>query len=119
MKKKQIICIAAALIAAAGVAMVCQAPKWSEKTFKAIVEKVDRRAGGEIRLIVRRTTEIYGDPVNSLCIGSDTKLLDANSEKISPGDFLQGDTVIVTLKDSFIEETPFYYPTVYEIKIFR
>lgn len=97
--------------------MICQAPKWSEKTFKAIVERVDSRTDGEIRLIVRRTTEIYDDPVNSLCISCDTKLLDANSEKISPGDFLQGDTVIVTLKDSFIEESPFYYPTVYAIKI--
>ena len=32
-------------------------------------------------------------------------------------DFKPGDAVSVTLKDSFTEETPFYYPIVYEIKL--
>ena len=63
--------------------------------------------------------EIYGNPVNSLGISEETKLLNANGEEIAIGDFRQGDTVSVTLKDSFTEETPFYYPVVYEIKLVK
>lgn len=68
-------------------------------------------------MIVERTTEIYDSPVNSLGISEKTKFLNANGEEIAISDFRQGDTISVTLKDSFTEETPFYYPTVYEIKL--
>ena len=71
---------------------------------------------GEIRLIVERTTEIYGNPLNSLHIGEETELLDIDGNKISVEDLQPGIKVKVTLKDSFTEETPFYYPIVYEIK---
>ena len=72
---------------------------------------------GENRLIVERTTEIYGSPLNSLHIGEETKLLDANGNRISVEDLQPGTKVKVTLKDAFTEETPFYYPTVYEIRV--
>ena len=75
------------------------------------------QADGEIRLIVERTTEIYSNPKNSLGISDDTKLLNASGEKIAITDFNPGDAISVTLKDSFTEETPFYYPVVYEIKL--
>ena len=69
----------------------------------------------EIRLIVERTTEIYGNPLNSLHISEDTKLLDMDGSTISVEDLKPGYKVKVTLKDSFTEETPYYYPIVYEI----
>lgn len=75
------------------------------------------QSDGETRLIVERTTEIYGNPVNSLGISKDTKLLDTDGNEISANDFKQGSVVTVKLKDAFTEETPFYYPMVYEIKI--
>ena len=74
------------------------------------------QSDGETRLIVERTTEIYGNPVNSLGISKDTKLLDTDGNALSVEDFQQGSAVTVKLKDAFTEETPFYYPTVYEIK---
>lgn len=59
----------------------------------------------------------YASPMNSLGISEETKLLNASGEEISVTDFKPGDAVSVTLKDSFTEETPFYYPIVYEIKL--
>lgn len=120
MKKKRLIIIgtiAVLIIAIVGIVAVSQSSKMSEKSFDAVVQEVVIQPDGEVRLIVERTTEIYGDPTNSLGISEDTKLLDANGNKISADDFKQGSKVIVKLKDAFIEETPFYYPTVYEITI--
>lgn len=120
MKKKKFViigAIAVLIIAIVGITAVSQSTKMSEKSFDAVVEEVLTRPDGEIRLIVERTTEIYGDPINSLGISKDTKLLDADGNEISVDDFKQGSKVTVKLKDAFIEETPFYYPTVYEIKI--
>lgn len=119
MKKKRamIIGILAALIIVAGVIAVRQSPGWSEKSFEAIVQETVKQPSGEVRLIVERTTEIYGSPVNSLGIREDTKLLDKGGGRLSIDDFQQGDTVTVTLKDAFTEETPYYYPMVYEIKM--
>ena len=120
MKKKKIMIIgviAVLIIAIVGITAVSQSSKMSEKSFDAVVQEIVTQPDGEIRLIVERTTEIYGDPVNSLGISEDTKLLDADGNEISVNDFKQGSKVAVNLKDSFIEETPFYYPTVYEIKI--
>ncbi len=119
MKKKKIMIIGVIvvlIIAIVGIIAVSQSSKMSEKSFDAVVQEVVMQPDGEVRLIVERTTEIYGDPVNSLGISKDTKLLDADGNEISVDDFKQGSKVTVNLKDAFIEETPFYYPDVYEIK---
>lgn len=105
------------LLVAAIVALVTSIPKWSEKSFEAVVQKTVTTQDGENRLIVERTTEIYGNPLNSLHIGEETKLLDTDGKTISIEDLQPGTKVKVTLKDAFTEETPFYYPTVYEIKV--
>lgn len=120
MKKKKFMiigAIAVLIIAIVGVAVVSQSSKMSEKSFDAVVQEVVTQPDGEVRLIVERTTEIYGDPVNSLGISEYTKLLDADGNEISVNDFKPGSKVTVKLKDAFIEETPFYYPTVHEIKM--
>lgn len=105
------------LLVAAIVALVTSIPKWSEKSFEAVVQKTVTTQDGENRLIVERTTEIYGNPLNSLHIGEETELLDTDGKTISIEDLQPGTKVKVTLKDAFTEETPFYYPTVYEIKV--
>ncbi len=120
MKKKKIMIIgviAVLIIAIVGITAVSQSSKMSERSFDAVVQEIVTQSDGEVRLIVERTTEIYGDPVNSLGISEDTKLLEADGNEISINDFKPGRTVTVKLKDAFIEETPFYYPTVYEIKL--
>lgn len=120
MKKKKFViigAIAVLIIVIVGVVAVSQSSKMFEKSFDAVVQEVVTQPDGEIRLIVERTTEIYGDPINSLGISKDTKLLDANGNEISVNDLKQSSKVTVKLKDAFIEETPFYYPTVYEIKL--
>lgn len=120
MKKKKFViigAIAVLIIVIVGVVAVSQSSKMSEKSFDAVVQEVVTRPEGEVRLIVERTTEIYSDPVNSLGISKDTKLLDSDGNEISVNDFKQGSEVTVKLKDAFIEETLFYYPTVYEIKL--
>lgn len=117
MKKIMIIgVLAIAIVAILGITAISQSSKMSEKSFDAVVQEVVTQSDGEVRLIVERTTEIYSDPVNSLGISKDTKLLDADGNEISVDDFKQGSKVTVRLKDAFIEETPFYYPDVYEIK---
>ena len=40
-----------------------------------------------------------------------------DGKEIAITNFQQGNAVTVTLKDAYTEETPYYYPTVYEIKI--
>lgn len=120
MKKKRLMIIgviAVLLIVIVGIIAVTQSSKMSETSFEAIVQEVVTQPDGEIRLIVERTTEIYGDSLNSLGISEDTKLLDADGNKISANDFQEGNTVTVKLKNAFTEETPFYYPTVYEVKL--
>lgn len=118
MKSKKYITIAVAVVAIIIAAiMIIQPYNWSKKSFEAIVQETVTQADGEIRLIVERTTEIYSSPMNSLGISEDTKLLNANGAEISINDIQQGDTISVTLKDSFTEETPIYYPSVYEIKL--
>lgn len=116
-KKLMIVGIMAVLAIIAGAMVISQSPRWSEKSFQAIVQEIVMQSDGEIRLIVERTTEIYGSPVNSLGISEDTKLLGKDGKELSIDDFQQGKAVTVTLKDAFTEETPYYYPTVYEIKI--
>lgn len=119
MKKKKPIIIATAVIAIVIVVIVAvmQSSNWSNLSYEAIVQETVAREDGEIRLIVERTTKVYGNPLNSLHIGEDTKLLDEKGNAISVVDLQPGTNVKVTLKDAFTEETPFYYPTVYEVKI--
>lgn len=116
-KRFMIIGVIAVLLIAVGIIAVSQSSKMSEKSFDAVVQEVVTMPDGEVRLIVERTTEIYGDPINSLGISEETKLLDSDGNEISVNDFKQGSSVTVKLKDAFTEETLFYYPTVYEIKL--
>lgn len=88
-----------------------------KKTFKDVVHNIVKQPNGEHRLIVERTTEVYGNPVNSLTISKDTVLIGRKDKKLTINDFQRGQTVTVSLKDAFTEETPYYYPTVYEVKI--
>ena len=118
MKKKKIYFGGiAVLLVVAVVALLTSIPKWSEKSFEAVVHETVTMLDGETRLIVERTTEIYGNPLNSLHIGEQTKLLDMDKKTLSVEDLQPGTKVKVTLKDAFTEETPFYYPTVYEIRV--
>lgn len=118
MKKKKIYFVGIViLLVVAVIALLTSIPKWSEKSFEAVVQETVTMPDGETRLIVERTTEIYGNPLNSLHIGEETKLLDTNGNKISIEDLQPGIKIKVTLKDAFTEEIPFYYPTVYEIEI--
>lgn len=119
MKKKKIVIVGICilLVVIALIVLFASNSKWSETRFEAVVQETVTMQDGEIRLIVKRTTEIYGDPLNSLHIGEETKLLDTDGKTITVENLKSGIKVKVTLKDSFTEETPFYYPTVYEVKI--
>ena len=120
MKKKKIMIIGvitALIIAIVGITAVSQSSKMSERSFDAVVQEIVTQPDGEVRLIVERTTEIYGSPINSLGISEVTKLLGGDGKEIAITNFQQGNAVTVTLKDAYTEETPYYYPTVYEIKI--
>lgn len=119
MKKKKCIILGAVLLVAviAVVITISQTPKWSEISFEAIVQEIVTQSDGETRLIVERTTEIYGSPLNSLSISDSTELLDEEDNKMSITDFNQGESVTVVLKNAFDEEIPFYYPTVYKVKL--
>lgn len=118
MKKKIIIiCGIVLVIIVAVIGMLTQSPNWSQRSFEAVVKETITQSDGEVRLIVERTTEIYDDPLNSLGISTDTKLLDTDGKDISVNDIQPGSSVKVTVKDAFTEETPFYYPVVYEIKL--
>lgn len=119
MKKKKLIIIGVVLFVTIIVAVITinQVSKWSEMSFEAIVQETVTQSDGEIRLIVERTTEIYGSPFNSLLISDSTKLVDEEDNIISITDFSRGDTVMVVLKDSFDEELIVYYPTVYQVRL--
>ena len=119
MKKKKRILLGAVVlgIIVLAIGLLTQSPKWSQRSFEAVVKETVTQPDGETRIIVERTTEIYGNPANSLGISKDTKLLDADGKNISAKDILSGSSVKVTVKDAFNEETPFYYPVVYEIRL--
>lgn len=115
--KKYIIIGVISLIIVTAVVIIAQSSKWSKESFEAIVKETVIQSGGEPRLIVERTTEIYGNPINSLGISEETKLFDANGKEITISDLERGNAVYVALKSAFIEETLFYYPIVYEIRL--
>lgn len=115
--KKTIILVIVILIIVVAVVLITQSPKWSMLSFEAVVQEVVTQPDGEIRLIVNRTTEIYGNPTNSLGISEETKIVNPNGDEIAIDDLEQGNIVRITLKNAFTEETPFYYPIVYEIKL--
>ncbi len=119
MRKKKLIIIGAILFVSIIVVVIAisQAPKWSKLSFKAIVQEIVTQPDGEIRMMVERTTEIYGNPLNSLSIKDSTEVVDESDNKIPITDFNQGDTVMVVLENAFDEESIFYYPTVYKVKL--
>lgn len=51
-------------------------------------------------MIIERTMEIYGSPVNLLGISEDTKLSGKGGEELSINGFQRGNAVKVTLKDA-------------------
>lgn len=117
MKKKLIIVGIVLLVITAIIAAITLPPTFSKRSFEGIVQETVTQQDGEVRLIVQRTTEVYADPFNSLHISKDTALLGIDGKTISIEDIAHGTIVEVTLKDSFVEERPFYYPTVYTIKV--
>lgn len=118
-KKRSIITGIIALVVVLAIAAIVLPPTWSKRSFEAVVEETTTHQNGEMRLVVRRTTEIYGNPLNSLHISRETELIGRDGEAISIEDIKPGYAVKVTLKDSFIEESLFYYPTVYEIRMIK
>lgn len=74
---------------------------------------------GERRVIVERTTNLHGSPMNALGISDTTKLLDQDGSEAELDSLTPGSSVRVSVEDSFVEETPFYYPSVYEIQLIR
>ena len=115
-KKLMIVVMAILIIVVAVLVVVTQSPKWSRKSFEAVIQETMIQPDGEIRLIIERTTEIYSNPLNSLHISEETELVGMDGQWIQIEDLQPGNTVEVILKDSFVEETPFYYPTDYKIK---
>ena len=116
-KTKTILIIVTLAVIVGGIILVTQAPKWSDLAYEAVVKEIVTQPDGEVRLIVERTSEIYGSPTNSLGISESTKLLDVQGKEIPISDFKQGTAVKVSLKDAFTEEVPVYYPTVYEVRM--
>ena len=116
MKKKNIVgmIIFISLLLAAIFMLI--STKASEKTFEAVILNTVIQSDGEVRLIVERTTQIYADPN---AISSETSLVDEKGNRVEIAALQSGTHVKVRLKDAFIEETPFYYPTVYEIRIIK
>lgn len=78
------------MVIVVGVLAISQSPRWGEKSFEAVVQETVTQSDGEIRLIVERTTEIYGSPVNSLGISEDTKLSGKGGEELSINNFQRG-----------------------------
>lgn len=120
MKKKKTLFIAIAVVIAVGVCgviLISSSPKWSALEFEAVIKETITQPDGEIRIIVERTTQIYGSPMNSLGISGDTKLLDKDEAEVPVGNFKEGTVVRVSLKNAFTEEVPFYYPVVYKIQV--
>ncbi len=109
--------VIAVAIAIAIAAAIYLSPKWSELSFEAVVQETVTQPDGEVRLIVRRTTEIYANPLNALSISKSTLLFGKDGKEVSIESLHPENVVQVTLKNSFVEETPFYYPTVYEIRM--
>lgn len=116
-KKKWIVAGVTLLVIVVAVVAITLPPTWSNSSFEAIVQEIVTTPDGEARLIVQRTTRIFGAPMNSLHISENTKLFGADGKAISIGDIQPQFKVKVSLKDSFVEETPFYYPTVYEVRV--
>ena len=91
------------IVAVCAIGLFTQSPKWSQRSFEAIVKETVTQPDGETRIIVERTTEIYGNPANSLGISKDTKLLDADGKNISAKDIPSSSSVKVTVKDALID----------------
>ncbi len=119
LKRKNAIIVSIIIIAVAAAigVVLAQSSQWSRISFEAVVKEIVTQPDGEVRLLVERRTNVYGSPLNSLGISRDTKLLNAEGRSISPKDIRPGSFVKITAKDAFTEETPVYYPVVYEIRV--
>lgn len=76
-----------------GIIPVSRFSKWSELVYEFVVKEMVMQPDREVRLIVARTSEIYGHPAISLGIRESTKLLDARGKEIPISDFKQGTAV--------------------------
>lgn len=117
MKRTAAIALVALAIVGVAIFVVTQSPKWSLLEYEATVQEVVIQPDGERRVIVERTTNLHGSPINSLGISTDTKLLAQNGSAIELDDLTVGSKVQVLTEDSFVEELPFYYPSVHEIRL--
>lgn len=61
-KNKDIFMGIVALIVIVVIILLVSILKWSETSFEAVVKETITMQEGEVRLIVERTTEIYGHP---------------------------------------------------------
>lgn len=109
-KKYTIIILLILIVIIGGIVVIRNPQKWSELEFEGVILEVSVQSDDEIRLIIERTTNIYGDSINSLGISEDTKLVSASGNIISIAELEKGMGVKVSLKDAFTEEIPFYYP---------
>lgn len=116
---KKITLAALAVVAVLGIVIfvLSQAPKWSQLEYEAVVQQASVQPDGESRLIVRRTTNLASNPLNSLGITNETRLLDREGNEVGFDAFAPDTKVKVSVKDSFIEEDVYYYPHVYEVRI--
>lgn len=121
MRKKVVIAIviiAVLLVGVGALFAVTELPNMmSTRSFEAVVQESAAQQGAIFSLTVQKTTEVYGDPICALHIGDETKLIGADGESISVTDIPPGATVKATLRDSFVEGDPIYYPDVFEIKV--
>lgn len=84
MKRKKLLIIVSVfvVIAITVVVAITQSPKWSRLSFEAVVQETAIQPDGEVRLIVRRTTEVYSDPLNSLHIDENTTLIGKDGKSV-------------------------------------
>lgn len=101
------------------VAVTIASGTWSNISFEAVVQERATEQDGIMNLIVEIATEGFIDPLCSLHISENTKILDESGNRILVRDIQVGYTVKVKLKNSSIEGNPTYYPTVFEVKVLR
>lgn len=61
-KKTMIILAAIAAVVIGAIVVISKSSNWSTLSYEAVVRETVTMSDGEIRLIVERTTEIYGNP---------------------------------------------------------
>ena len=66
MKQKKTVIAAIVAVAVVAVVVATQSSNWSTLSYEAVVQETVFMQDGEIRLIVKRTTNIHASPLNSL-----------------------------------------------------